>query len=586
MPTRFEDYAAWPNLVAMMLTKAKEGGSAPVLWTKTGADFVPTSWDQLRDRVLKLAGALKAGGVKPGDRVILLSESRSEWAIADFAIMAAGAITVPAYTTNTERDHSHVLTDSAASFALVPNDKLAARFLRVADTVGLCKNVISFDPLTLDIPPGITVRDLPEVLADSGIPPLSEEDINAIGRSDTACLIYTSGTGGAPKGVMLSHGAILSNCAGAFDICRHVDIGHEIFLSFLPLCHSYEHTVGLMFPISIGAEIYYAQGLDKLAANLAEVRPTIMTAVPRLYEMLYQKINRALEAQGGLKLALFTKTKELGRKNYEGTPLSLIECVINFICEKAVRAKLRMRFGGRLKAFVSGGGPLHYELGLLFVSSGLPILQGYGQTEFAPVASCNVPQNNKLHTVGAPMAGAEVRIAKDGEILLRGESMMTGYWNKPEETAKTIVDGWLHTGDIGHLDEDGMLVITDRKKDIIVNTGGDNISPQKVEGLLTLEPEISQAMVYGDKKPHLVALLVADEETVKQYAGQGDALQKALRDTVDRVNKNLSSIEKVRRFEVAAEGFSIDNEMLTPSMKIRRHMIKAKYGDALEALYL
>ena len=476
MLTRFEDYATWQNLVAMLLTKAKEGGSAPVLWTKTNADFVPIRWDQLCDKVLKLAGALKAGGVKPGDRVILLSESRSEWAIADFAIMAAGAITVPAYTTNTEHDHRHILTDSGASFALVSNDGLAARFLAAANAAGACKNLISFDPLTLGIPPGMTMRNLSAVLEDSGISPVSEQEINAIQRSDTACLIYTSGTGGAPKGVMLSHGAILSNCAGAFDIFRHIGTDHEIFLSFLPLSHSYEHTVGLMFPISIGAEIYYAQSLDKLAANLAEVRPTVMTAVPRLYEMLYQKINRALETQGGLKLALFTKAKELGRKKYEGIPFSLSEHVVNFICEKAVRAKLRMRFGGRLKAFVSGGGPLHYELGLLFVSSGLPILQGYGQTEFAPVASCNTPQNNKLHTVGPPMAGAEVKIAADGEILLRGDSMMSGYWNKPEATAETIIDGWLHTGDVGHLDEDGMLVITDRKKDIIVNSGGDNIS--------------------------------------------------------------------------------------------------------------
>ncbi|HAY47776.1 MAG TPA: long-chain fatty acid--CoA ligase, partial [Thalassospira sp.] len=421
--------------------------------------------------------------------------------------------------------------------------------------------------------------------------------VNGIKRDDLACLIYTSGTGGSPKGVMLAHGAILSNCMGAFDIIDTLGIEDEIFLSFLPLSHSYEHTAGLYFPMSIGAQIYYAESLDKLAANLAEVRPTIMTAVPRLYEMLYQRMSRMVEKEGGIKQKLFELTLRLGRKNYEKQRLTFVEKLQNLACELLLRRKLRQRFGGRIKAMVSGGGPLNYELGVLFVSCGIRILQGYGQTEFAPVVSCNRAENNKLRTVGPPMVGAEVQIAPDGEILLRGESMMKGYWNLPDVTAATIVDGWLHTGDIGMFDEEGSLIITDRKKDIIVNSGGDNISPQRIEGLMTLETEISQAMVYGDALPYLVAVVWPEEDFMREFArdnsiennidvlAKNEDFRKAIRDAIDRVNKRLSTIEKVRSFMFAEAPFSIDNEMLTPSMKIRRHKIREAYGKQLDGLY-
>ncbi len=421
--------------------------------------------------------------------------------------------------------------------------------------------------------------------------------VSKIKRDDLACLIYTSGTGGSPKGVMLSHGAILSNCMGAFDIIETLGIDEEIFLSFLPLSHSYEHTAGLYFPISIDAQIYYAEGLDKLAANLAEVRPTIMTAVPRLYEMLYQRMSRMVEKEGGIKQKLFNLTLRLGRKNYEGERLNLLEKLQNFVCELLLRRKLRQRFGGRIKAMVSGGGPLNYELGVLFVSCGIRILQGYGQTEFAPVVSCNRAENNKLRTVGPPMVGAEVKIAEDGEILLRGESMMKGYWNLPDVTAAAIIDGWLHTGDIGKFDEQGSLMITDRKKDIIVNSGGDNISPQRIEGLMTLETEISQAMVYGDDKPYLVAVVWPDEDFMREFArdnglsndievlGKNEEFRKVIRTAIDHVNQRLSTIEKVRSFMFAEAAFTIDNEMLTPSMKIRRHKIREAYAKQLDGLY-
>ncbi|WP_341364591.1 long-chain fatty acid--CoA ligase [Thalassospira sp. SN3W] len=598
--TNLQDYADWQNLPSMFFKQAEKYGDAPFLWTKDGetGEFVPTSWNDAADQVRALARSLYKIGVRPGDRVLLVSENRTEWGIADLAIMCVGALTVPAYTTNTERDHLHAIEDSGAGIAIISTKKLAQPFLHAALDSGRCRHAIMMEDWGQSFVGDITIIRWEDMISQGrGL----TDDIDAwvanIERDQLACLIYTSGTGGAPKGVMLSHGAILSNCMGAFDIIETLGIEEEVFLSFLPLSHSYEHTAGLYFPMSIGAQIYYAESLDKLAANLAEVRPTIMTAVPRLYEMLYQRMSRMVEKEGGFKQKLFNLTLKLGRKTYEKEPLSLIEKIQNFVCEILLRRKLRQRFGGRIKAMVSGGGPLNYELGVLFVSCGIRILQGYGQTEFAPVVSCNRAENNKLRTVGPPMVGAEAKIADDGEILLRGESMMKGYWNLPEVTAATIIDGWLHTGDIGKFDEEGSLVITDRKKDIIVNSGGDNISPQRIEGLLTLETEISQAMVYGDDKPYLVAVLWPDEDFMREFAkengiennidllGENEEFRKKIRTAVDHVNRRLSTIEKVRSFTFAESPFSIDNEMLTPSMKIRRHKIKAAYGQALDALY-
>ena len=598
--TNLQDYANWQNLPSMFFEKANAYGDAPFLWTKSPetGKFVATTWTEAADQVRAIARSLYDIGVRAGDRVLLVSENRTEWGIADLAIMCVGAMTVPAYTTNTERDHLHAIEDSGAAIAIISTKKLAQPFLHAALDSGRCRHAIMMEEWGQNFVGDITITPWTEVITKGrGLSHDVDAWVSGIQRDDLACLIYTSGTGGAPKGVMLSHGAIISNCMGAFDIIETLGIGDEVFLSFLPLSHSYEHTAGLYFPISIGAQIYYAEGIDKLAANLTEVRPTIMTAVPRLYEMLYQRMSRMVEKEGGFKQKLFEMTLRLGRKTYEGERLGPIEKIQNFICEILLRRKLRQRFGGQIKAMVSGGGPLNYELGVLFVSCGIRILQGYGQTEFAPVVSCNRAENNKLRTVGPPMVGAEVKIADDGEILLRGESMMKGYWNLPDVTEAAIIDGWLHTGDIGKFDEQGSLMITDRKKDIIVNSGGDNISPQRIEGLMTLETEISQAMVYGDDKPYLVTVVWPDEDFMREFArdnglaksidelGKNDAFRKIVRDAIDRVNKRLSTIEKVRSFMFAEAAFTIDNEMLTPSMKIRRHKIRDAYGKQLDGLY-
>jgi long-chain acyl-CoA synthetase len=397
---------------------------------------------------------------------------------------------------------------------------------------------------------------------------------------------------------MQHHGAVLHNVEGCVSLIAE-DFGwdDEVFLSFLPASHAYEHSGGQIFPIGLGAQIYYSEGLEKLASNIEEVRPTIMVVVPRLFEVLRQRILKQVEKQGKLTNYLLGRALAIGAKDYGGS-VPLWDRPMDFFLGRTLRPKIAARFGGRIKAMVSGGAPLNPEVGIFFHSLGLTLLQGYGQTEAAPVISCNRPRVGlKMDTVGPPLKNTEVRIAEDGEILVRGELVMQGYWRNEALSARTVVDGWLHTGDVGHIDPQGRIVITDRKKDIIVLDKGDNVAPAKVEGMLTLQPEIVQAMVAGDKRPYLVGLIVPDPEwTAEWCAAQGRKCEftqlahdpdyvKALSAADDRVNAELSVIEKVRRFIIAEEPFTVENAQLTPSIKIRRHVIKEIYGPRLDALY-
>ena len=572
------DYDSLRNLPEAFFDEARKRAAEPFLWSKTTGDWQSIDWGETAARVSDLSRGLRELGVATGDRVAIVLENRPEWFIADLAIMAAGAISVPAYTTNTAEDFFHILADSGAKLAIVSSADLAERVVPAAVRAPETEIVVTMDAAPADAQ-GVRMIAWDDVLE---LGQAARDDTAArvatIARTDTCCIIYTSGTGGRPKGVMLSHGAILCNCRGAYELLRPLpdfSIGGEVFLSFLPLSHSYEHTAGMIFPMTIGAQIYYAQSMDRLVANMAEARPTIMTAVPRLYEIIHGRIVSGVQQAGGLKEKLFMKALELGRRRIDsGAPLSGLAGLMDWILERLVRDKVRQRFGGRLQAFVSGGAPLNPEIGGFFLALGVRILQGYGQTESAPVISCNPVHGVRIDTVGPPLAGVEGKIAEDGEILARGELLMQGYWNNPDATAEVLRDGWLHTGDIGELDPDGFLRITDRKKDIIVNSGGDNLSPQRIEGMLTIEPEILQAMVHGDRRPYLVALIVTDAE-------HGGDIGEAVR----RVNAKLGNIERIRHFVAADEPFTTDNEMMTPSLKIRRHVIRAKYGDKLDALY-
>nr|WP_202391918.1 long-chain fatty acid--CoA ligase [Qipengyuania vulgaris] len=589
------------NLVELFLKRGDERPDRAFLGAKRDGAWQTLSWREAAEQVCLLAENLRTLGLQAGDRVCLVSENRPEWCIADLAIMAAGCITVPAYVTNTERDHVHILDNSGAKAVIVSDQKLLGPLHGALQATGIADHVIGIEDLHRQQAGSFSFYDWSRMLEGDAVTARKavEDRIAKIGRGDTACIIYTSGTGGAPRGVMQHHGAILCNIAGAAEILIE-DFGiddEERFLSFLPASHAYEHTGGQFLPISVGAQIYYSEGLEKLASNIEETKPTIMVVVPRLFEVLRTRIMKQVTKQGGLAEKLMMTALEVGERRAQGNP-KFGDGIKDAIVGRLLKPKIRQRFGGRIKAMVSGGAPLNPEVGIFFEAMGLTMLQGYGQTEAGPVVACNRPSAGiAMHSVGPAMRGVEVRIAEDGEILCRGELVMHGYWQNQAETERTIKDGWLHTGDIGHLDEKNRIVITDRKKDMIVNDKGDNIAPQKVEGMLTLQPEIGQAMVAGDKRPYIVGLIVPDAEWSLEWARENDKkfdmamlqddpeFRSAVRKAVDRVNKDLSVIEKVRQFTFADEGFTIENEEMTPSMKIRRHKIKARYGVRLDGLY-
>jgi long-chain acyl-CoA synthetase len=570
------------NLVSLFLTRAAAKGDRPFLWAKRDGEWRSTSWTEAERQVAALAASLKRIGLEPGDRVALVSENRPEWLIADLAIMAAGCVTVPTYTTNTTRDHAHVLGNSGARAVIVSSEKLARNLVPAVLNSSDCRHIVAIEEIrTGQLPDWISAHRWADLTAGEGDPAALRGEVESVGRDALACIIYTSGTGGAPRGVQQHHGAILHNVEGCTEIIStDFGWGDEVFLSFLPASHAYEHSGGQHFPIALGGQIYYAESLEKLAANIEEVHPTIMVVVPRLFEMLRARIMKGIEASGGLSKYLLGRALKIGSDKYQGR-LKPWDVPMDGVLALTLRRKVRDKVGGRVKAWVSGGAPLNPEVGIFFQSLGITFLQGYGQTEAGPVISCNRPSVGiRLDTVGVPVLNTEVRIAEDGEIMVRGENVMHGYWRNPEETARVLRDGWLATGDVGHFDDMGRIVITDRKKDLIVNDKGDNVSPQRIEGMLTIQPEIAQAMVYGDRRPHLVALLVPDPE----IASASD-VQQRLQAAVDRVNADVSVIEKLRRFIVADEPFSIENEQLTPSMKIRRHVISTAYGERLDALY-
>ncbi len=591
----------WPNLVELFFARAAEHGAAPFLWQKTGEAWCAIRWDEAAKRVAGIATALRARGLRPGERVVLVSENRPEFCLFDLGIMAAGGVSVPTYTTNTVRDHQHILENSGAVAAIVSTAKLARPLLEAAMRSSHCRLLVSFERMAHgQAPASLELLHVDELLAGVVADVAAVRAAVTSGRDDLACLIYTSGTGGAPRGVCQHHGAILRNIAGCAEIL-HDDFpptaGPERFLSFLPLSHAYEHTAGQYLPIGLGGQIYYAESLEKLATNIRETAPTIMVVVPRLFELLRTRMLKEIERKGGLAPKLLGAAGRLQEKRAAGQRLGLADRSLDFLLERTLRNNVRGALGGRLKAMVSGGAPLNPEVGRFFDAVGVTVLQGYGQTEAGPVISCNRPRAGiRMDSVGPPLPGVGVKIADDGEILVAGELVMHGYWRNPAESARVLgEDGWLRTGDIGRLDPDGHLVITDRKKDIIVNDKGDNVAPQRIEGMLTLQPEIAQAMVYGDRRPYLVGVVVPDNDYLLHWAAkEGQDIEairqepdflRSMQAAVDRVNAHLSVTEKVRRVILADAPFSIENEQLTPSLKIRRHVLKEIYGARLDSLY-
>ncbi|MDF1586477.1 AMP-dependent synthetase/ligase [Marinimicrococcus flavescens] len=585
------------NLVELFDRTVDRLGDAPFLWQKRAGRWESWSWRRVAEESEALARCLAGRGVAPGDRVAIIADSRPEWVVADLAILKAGAVSVPVFTTYVGADYRFILAHAGTVAAVAAGGTVAQRLLPELAALPELRTLVLLDGETA-APPG-TVATLGYGAAlEEGAAGAPLTAGRARRGDDLACLIYTSGTGGRPKGVMLPHRSLLANIAGVWDLLEEVGLGDDVFLSFLPLSHAYEHTVGLFLPIAMGAQIRFAESVERLAANMAEVRPTFLPCVPRLYEVMKQRMSSAASREGGLKARLFDQAVRLGtRRALRGGRLPPHLALADMALERLVRDKVRARFGGRLKAMISGGAPLAPEVGQFLQSLGLPILQGYGQTEAGPIISVNPPGRSRVETVGRALRGVELRLAGDGEILVRGALVMKGYWADPAASAEALKDGWLHTGDIGTLDEEGYLRITDRKKDIIVNSGGENVAPQRVEGVLMLQPEIGQALVFGDRRPHLVALVVPEKALLERHARTagldpcdpalaGEAgLRREIEEALARANRQLTAVERVRRYHLLVEPFSIENGLMTPTMKLRRGIIYQKYHAALDALY-
>ena len=541
--------------------------------------FQTYTWQDTRNNVLKFANFLYSKNLKKGDRVLLVSENRPEWLIADLAILLNSAITVPNYTTYTINDFAFTINDSKPVGLIVSSSNLLKNILLAAKRINYNFNfTILFNEYEENIQSNVInfFEILNKEIDFDKEQSFFFENNKNLNRQDPACIIYTSGTQGKPKGVVLSHGGILKNCEGALEFLDFAKGKKNTFLTWLPLSHSYEHTVQFA-QLSLGAKIFYSESLDKLLSNLKIAKPTIMTAVPRFYTNLVHKIKINLQTQSNFKKIIFQKTLALGEKKFLNKPMNTFEKILNYILDFIVRRKIKNQFGGKIQAFISGGGPLDYNVGIFLNSLGLSTLQGYGLTETSPIISANPINKIKVDTVGTIFKDVEVKIAEDGEILVKGENVMIGYWNNKEETDKVLKDNWLHTGDIGEIDNEGYLKITDRKKDIIVNAGGDNIAPSKIENLLSNYPDIIQSYIYGDKKNYLVALIVVEKEMEDKRS--------KIQFIINKVNDELSIIEKIKKFIIIDVPFTVENEMLTPTMKIRRHQVKKFFGDQLEKLY-
>jgi len=560
------------NLLELFYNQYEKQNKENIFLQSLGTSSKKYSWEDVHQNINKLSEEISKH-IKKGDRCLLISENRPEWMISDLSIMLSEGITVPAYTTYTERDYEYIIDDCTPTIIIVSDKAQYEKIRNIITKKNFIKKVILFENIeNTDKEFNLNLDEIFKKKYHS-----NQKFLNLnLQRSDVACIIYTSGTQGKPKGVMLSHGGILNNCEGAYELLESFISKRPKFLTWLPLSHSYEHTVQFV-QIVVGAKVFYAESIDKLIKNMSDCSPEIMTAVPRFYQNLYQKTNVAFGKVKGLKKILIDQTIYLGKKKLNKQTFTLIESWTNFICEILVRKKIRKQFGSNLKAFISGGGALDKEVGTFLNAIGLPTLQGYGLTETSPVVSCNSINDIRVETVGEPFKGNLVKIADDGEILVKGENVMIGYWRNEEETSKVLKDGWLFTGDIGEF-ENGFLKITDRKKDIIITPGGDNISPVKIENDLNKSDFIEQSLVYGDNKPYLVSLIVVSP-------GYKNITEEKIQEEIEKINKGLTKIEKIKKFFIIKDQFTIENNMMTPTLKLKRYKIIKNYKKEIEKLF-
>ncbi|MDQ6972686.1 MAG: long-chain fatty acid--CoA ligase, partial [Mariprofundaceae bacterium] len=556
-------------------------------------EYLPVTYEQLDARIRAVAAGLLRAGVKPGERVALLMENRPEWAVVDYAILSIGAVTVPMYCTYRPQDVAYVLNDASAKICITSGGNLLRHLLLAAEDASGLKAMYAID---CGSNKHKRLHDFAELQTemDEAAQKAVDKRLAAVSRDTLATLIYTSGTTGDPKGVMLTHGNIMANLEVVPSVIKLGD--GDVMLSFLPLAHALERTGSHFLAYSFGLSVAFAERPDTVAKNLTEARPTLMVTVPRLLEVIRSRMLGQVAKQGGLSRFMFGQFLSLGMLARQGK-LSALQAMRHRLLDRIVGRRIRERFGGRLQVLISGGAPLSVEVAGFFEALGLPVIEGYGMTEAAPLISVNPMHDRRIGSVGLPAHNEEVRIAEDGEIVVRGANVMSGYWKRRKDSAETIVDGWLHTGDIGHLD-DGYLYITDRKKDLIVNSGGENIAPQRIEGLLIGDIMIDQAVVYGDKKPYLVALIIPNEEDCRAWAEEqglpetdwahlcaAKLVRKHLQTRIADILKPINAFEQVRRIYVLETPLSMDEGLLTPTMKVRRRQVFERYGELLEGLY-
>jgi len=590
------------SLPGLCLTATLKHGKQDALNHKVGNDWINITSETFVERVRNVAHGLADLGIKPGDRIALLSENRPEWSIADLAILSLGAINVPIYTTQAVDQIRYILTDSGTRAIFVSNKKLFKHAKEALAGLDFLEKIIFFDASAAqDIQRSTTLESLERSGQERAInkPSAFGAYLRAIRPDDLATIIYTSGTTGEPKGVMLTHANFISNViaiSGGLPISST-----DIALSVLPLSHIFERTGFYIFCYS-GVSVYYTASFDQVAENLREVRPTVMTAVPRLFEKVYHKIIKKGLSQKGWKRRVFVRSLDVGQRYAEakdkrklvGPALALQQKMAN----KLVFSKWREGVGGRLRYFVSGGAPLSPALSYAFLAAGIPILQGYGATETC-IVSANRPENNQVGSVGLPFEGIEVNIAEDGEILLRGPNVMRGYYGHPEETASVLQDQWFATGDVGYVDKEGHLYITDRKKDLFKLSNGKYVAPQQIESLLKQSEFVSQVVVVGAGRKQPAALVVPEWEAIRlallsngeEFPSDRSALAqlpaavKLVQADVALLTGELADYLRVRRIALLPDEFTIDKGELTPTLKVKRRVIDQKFGDLIEELY-
>jgi len=597
------EFKTIPAIYKHLTEQFGKGKERPFLQHKVDNKYVGITYSEFQKQTEELAFGLAQLGVKRGEKVSIIAENRPEWVYADMAVLGLGGVDVPLYPISTSDTIEFILNNSESIGIIVSNNFHLNKVLKVRDKCKTLKFIIVMNDMDVSQYEKVytfsQVMELGKGLKNDN-PSLFKDSLNIAAPDDVATIIYTSGTTGEPKGVVLTHWNIMSNVQSAHNSFPIDE--NDIFLSFLPLCHIFERMAGYYTAVSCGAMICYAESIEKIAQNMTEIKPTVMTAVPRLFERMHSKIIKNVESQPEKKQKIFQWALEIGKLYFEagkdGRSIPIGLTIKHKLADKLVFKKLRERTGGRLRFFISGGAALSRDLGEFFVSAGIKIIEGYGLTESSPVLSCNRLDDFKFGTVGKPFPGVEIKIASDGEILAHGPNIMQGYYKNKKETEATIKDGWLHTGDIGVFDAEGFLIITDRKKHLFKTTGGKYIAPTPIENLFLASKYIDQFVLIGDRRMFLSALIVPDFDAVKEYADAHRIQYNSIQDLLEskqiyemlekelgQFQKRLANYERVRKFKILDQPFSIETGEMTPSLKLKRKVIEERYGDLIEDMY-